>query len=150
MTDAEIAALKAKVDRLEASLAPTQHDAAAVGAWRDQQHKNAEARASGFNPFSRADLEEMERAAPTHVVRAIVGRDSHAPMGPSSAGTSGQTTRVSTSPGIIGSNTGWAREIPLSPPPGIGYVDALLEVDSARKRGELMVEEAKLKAAEPK
>lgn len=144
MTDKDdIAALKKELKELKSSIAPTPNDPAAIGAWRDQQHQNAEARASGFNPFSRADLEEMERAAPTSVVRDIALRDARAPTTPCSAGAIPPSATVSRPVG-----TGWRDATPLGPPPGIGLVDALLEVDTARKRGEHMIDEAKRKAAE--
>jgi hypothetical protein len=143
----KIAALEAKIEKLEASLAPTPNDEAAVGAWRDAQHKIAEARAS-VTGFGRADLAEFERACPTSTMRDIV-RDNRAPSGPSSQGvipSSQQMSNVRTGGGPRG--TGWAREVPLSSPPGIAWVDALCEVDAAKERGVRMVEEAKRKAAE--
>lgn len=148
-TKNEIAELKAELDKLK----PTEIDDKAMRQWQSDMHNLRERRAASFNPFSRDQLEEMERAAPTHVVRAIVGRDSHAPAGPSSAGTSGQVGRVSANPGIPGSNTGgWAREIPLGPPPGIRWVDAQLDAQDLKDRRELIEQKAKeqalLKAAE--
>ena len=150
MTDAEIAELKATVEQLKASLAPTPNDAAAVGKWRDEMHQLRERRASAHLPFSRSDLAAMEFACPDHVAKAIAMRDNRAPQGPSSAGTSGQTMRVSTSPGIIGSNTGWSREIPLGPPPGLRYVDAQLDAQDRRDLDEKIMQEALMKAGEPK
>ena len=148
MTDTskdEIAALKAEVDKLKASLAPALDDRAAVGAWRDQMRAASEARASVMHPSVVRDMAVI----PDDVVRAVALRDSRAPQGPSSAGASGQVTRVSSNPGIPGSNTsGWLRETPLGPPPGIGYVDMLARVDEAKQRGVAMVEEARRKAAE--
>jgi hypothetical protein len=152
MTDAtskdEIEKLKKEVAAMKAALAPTPNDAAAIGAWRDSMHQLSEARAS-VSGFSRADLEEFERACPTNVARAIACRDNRAPSGPSSQGAIPSSQQISNvrsggSPG----GTGWAREVPLGPPSGIGYVDMLCEVDAARQRGERMVEEAKRKAAE--
>jgi hypothetical protein len=149
-TDKQIAALSAEVDRLKASQ-PTTYDAAAAARWRDEMHQMRERRASACLPFSAADLDAMRAAAPDHVVKSIALRDARAPMGPSSAGTSGQLTKTSSNAGMLGSNTsGWAREIPLSPPPGVQWVDALYEVDSARQRGTAMVAEARQKAAEEK
>jgi hypothetical protein len=75
--DDELAALKAELNKLK----PTEIDDKAMRGWQSQMHELRERRAASFNPFSRDQLEEMERAAPTHVVRAIVGRDSHAPTG---------------------------------------------------------------------
>ncbi len=145
MTDAEIAALKAEVDKLKASQ-PTSYDPAAVGRWQDEMHQMRERRASSHMPFSRSDLDAMRAAAPDDVVRNIAMRDNRAPTGPSSAGTSGQTMRVSTSPGIIGSNTGWAREIPLSPPPGVAQADRLMAHEELEWRRQRVKEQAELKA----
>lgn len=111
-------------------------------------HELRERRAAGFNPFSRADLAAFEAAAPTNIVRAIVGRDSHAPTGPSSAGVSGQVGRVSANPGIPGSNTsGWLRETPITPPPGIHHIDRLMLHDDIEFRRQRIAEAQALKAA---
>jgi hypothetical protein len=100
--------------------------------------------------MSPSTMLEFAQAVPDDVVRGIA-RDARAPSGPSSQGvipSSQQMSNVRTGGG--GRGTGWAREVPLSNPPGIGWVDALCEVDAAKQRGVRMVEEAKLKAAEPK
>jgi hypothetical protein len=148
-TDAnkEIAELKAKVEKLEASLAPTPNDDAAIGAWRDQMRGFDEARASSMPPSVVRDWAVI----PDEVVRAVGCRDARAPQGPSSAGvipSSQQVSNVRTGGG--GRGTGWQREVPLSSPPGIAWVDALCEVDAAKQRGVRMLEEAKHKAAESK
>ena len=78
----------------------------------------------------------------------IVGRDSHAPTGPSSAGTSGQVGRVSANPGIPGSNTsGWLRETPISPPPGIHHIDRMMAHEDIEFRRQRIAEAQALKAA---
>lgn len=98
--------------------------------------------------MSPSTMREFAQAVPDNVIKDIV-RDNRAPQGPSSAGASGQITRVSSNAGIIGSNTsGWINSPPLGPPPGIGLVDMIMEVDSAKQRGAAMVEEARRKAAE--
>src|SRR5262249_24953313 len=65
----------------------------------------------------RAALEEMVNAD-KGMMRGIV-RDNRAPTGPSSAGAIPTSQQVT---GVRGS--GWAREVPIGPPPGIRYVDA--------------------------
>jgi hypothetical protein len=145
----EIPQLRKELTDLKASLAPTPDDPAAVGKWRDEMHALAERRAAGHNPFSRADIAAMQAAAPDDVVKNIALRDARAPTGPSSQGaipSSQQVSNVRTGGG--GNRTGWQNPIPLSPPPGIAWVDAILEVDSTKQRGERMIEEAKRKAAE--
>ena len=140
----------AEVKAAQAAAAPTAYDPKAAAEWADQMHKLREARMSHASHFHPADLVAMEAACPTGTIRAIAMRDNRAPATPSSAIPGGQQLgRVSTAPGIPGSNmSGWAREIPLTPPPGIGLVDRLLEVDAAKQRGERMVQEARMKAAE--
>lgn len=144
----DIAQLKAELDELKASLAPTPNDEAAMRQWQSDMHNLRERQAAGFNPFSRADLEEMERAAPTNVVRDIAPRDARGPLTPCSPGAIPSSAPVSNVSRPVG--TGWAREIPLSSPPGINYVDMLLRVDEAKKQGERMVEDVKRKPAESK
>jgi hypothetical protein len=124
MSDDEIAALKARIDQLErANKPPAPLD---LKDWTPPP-----------NPIDRLQmpasvLREMARAVPDHVVKDIVSRGTI--PGPSGAGASGTITRVSSNPGIPGSNTGWAREIPIGPPPGIRMVDALCIADDVRQR----------------
>jgi hypothetical protein len=62
-------------------------------------------------------LKDMERAAPTKMLRDIAMRDNRAPTGPSSAGiipTSQQLSHVSAGAGLAGSNTtGWRKATPI-------------------------------------
>jgi hypothetical protein len=143
-TKSEIAELKKELAEMKASLAPTPNDAAAVARWRDEQHQLAERRAAGHLPFSRGDIAAMRAAAPDDVCKGIALRDARAPSSPSSPGAIPPT--VSNVRGPVG--TGWRDATPLGPVPGIGLVDRLLEVDSARQRGEAMIAEARRKAAE--
>jgi hypothetical protein len=142
-----IADLKVEVDQLKASIAPTpNNDAAAVGAWRDEQHKIAEARAS-ITGLSRADLAEFERACPTSTMRSIV-HDNRGPSGPSSQGvipSSQQMSNVRTGGGPRG--TGWQREVPIGPPPGIHHIDRLMLHDDIEFRRQRIAEAQALKAA---
>jgi hypothetical protein len=140
----EIDELRKELKELKSSIAPTVNDEAAMRQWRDQQHQNAERRAAAAPPFSRADLEAFEAAAPTSVVRDIAMRDARGPLTPCSPGAvPPSTTNVR---GPVG--TGWREATKLGPVPGIALVDRLLELDSARQRGEAMVSEARRKAAE--
>ena len=140
----EIATLRAKIERLEAKIAPTPHDPAEEGKWRDAMHQGRERRASAAArlAFSPDQLAAMRAAAPDNVIKDIV-RDNRAPQSPSSPGGVPSTQQVSNRVGVPGGGTGWAHEVPIGPPPGIGFVDALCELDSARQRGERRVEEAK-------
>jgi len=84
----------------------------------------------------RSAMAEMARAVPDRVVHDIAMRDARAPTGPSSAGAIPSSQQVSNVRGA-GGGGGWAREIPLSPPPGIHLVDAQLIADDVRQRAEL-------------
>src|SRR5262249_2873738 len=80
---------------------------------------------------------DMARAVPTDLMRNIALRDARAPTGPSAQGvipSSQQMSNVRGTVGVPGSGTGWAREVPLSNPPGINYVDALCIADDIKGR----------------
>jgi hypothetical protein len=146
----KIAQMEVDLAKLKASAAPEPYDAAAMARWQDEQHQIREARASAAArlAFSPEQLREMERAAPTSVVRDIALRDARAPQGPSGAGTSGQLSRVSSNVGIIGSNTtGWRDAVPLSNPPGTNYADRLMDAQDRRDLEDRIVAEAKRRAA---
>jgi hypothetical protein len=101
------------------------------------------------NPLERigmplSALREMAQAVPTNMLRGIV-RDNQAPQGPSSAGAIPSSQQVTNVRG-----SGWSREIPLGPPPGIHYVDQQCVVDAGKDKVERIRQEALLKAAEPK
>jgi hypothetical protein len=55
---------------------------------------------------------------------------------------------------VPGSGTGWSHETPLSPPPGLRYVDQQIDAQDMRDRKELIEKKAKeqalLKAAKSK
>jgi hypothetical protein len=78
----------------------------------------------------------MVAAVPDHVIRDIV-RDNRAPTGPTGAIPTSQQSSGGGSANVPGSGTGWAREIPIGPPPGLRYVDAQLDAQDARDRAEL-------------
>ena len=85
----------------------------------------------------------MERACPTSMMRDIALRDNRAPQGPSSAGivpTSQQVSnvRVGGAPNVPGGGTGWMREVPLRPPPGVAQADRLMDEADRRDRAELV------------
>jgi len=125
--DDELAALKARVDELErAAKPPEPFKPMSDGEWRDMIHRGREAQMSRV-PVSPEILRDMAAACPDHVVKDIVA---HGTMqSPSQAGTSGQVTVVRGAPG-----TGWQREIPLGPQPGIRLVDAIAIADDVRQR----------------
>jgi hypothetical protein len=149
MTPEEEAALKSRVAELEAKVSPPKSDFVPMSdaEWRDQMHQMRERRMAHASNFHPDDLRAMEAACPTDLVKGIALRDARAPTGPSSAGTSGTVTRVSSNPGIPGSNTGWVNSRPLGPPEGLRYVDAQLDAQDAKDRHERIVQEAKMRAA---
>jgi hypothetical protein len=143
----QIEELKAELDKLKTSIAPPPYDREDEARWRDQMHQLRERRASAHLPFTRSQLAAMDAACSRADIKDLVAHNTLPSR--SAAGASGQLVKTSTGPGIPGSNTsGWQAPTPLGPPPGIGYVDRLCEVDSARQRGERMVTEARIKAAE--
>jgi hypothetical protein len=94
-------------------------------------------------------LKDMERAAPTNLMRDIAMRDNRAPLGPSSQGiipTSQEVSRVSAGAGLVGSTTGWRKQTPLGPQPGINHVDRLMDAQDRRDRHDLIRAEAMRRA----
>jgi hypothetical protein len=122
----ELAALKARVAQLEAKAKPAEPFKPDPN-W---QRYDPTARMS----MPRSALQEMVNAVPDHMMRDIV-HDNQAPTGPSSAGAIPSSQQVSNV--RAGGGTGWAREVPLSNPPGTHLVDALCIADDVRQRAEL-------------
>ena len=114
--------------------------------WRDQMHALAEKRMSMATPPS---VVRDWAVIPEHIVKGI-REDRHAPTGPSSAGASGQVTKVSRDPGLPGS--GWSAPTPLSNPPGVAQADRLMDAQDRRDRIELAqriaAHEAAMRAAQ--
>jgi hypothetical protein len=148
--------LNDKVKELERQLAemktalPTPIDHAAAARFKDEMHQLAERRASAHNAFSRADLEDMERACPTSTARAIVS-DNRGGVGPRSA--AAMPASATPAP-VVTSGSGWAHEVELTNPPGVAQADRLMDEADRRDRLALIEEKAKqqafLKATEPK
>jgi hypothetical protein len=86
-------------------------------------------------------LREMARAVPDNFIRDIAMRDARAPTGPSAQGVVSSSQQVSNVRG--GGGTGWVRETPIGPPPGVNYADRLMDAQDAKDRHERMVEEAR-------
>jgi hypothetical protein len=77
-------------------------------------------------------LQAMIAAEPRGFMNAVV-HDNHAPTG-----RPGMVPGVSSGGGgVPGSGTGWAREIPLSNPPGVKQADRLMDEQDRRDRAEL-------------
>jgi hypothetical protein len=143
----ELVALRARIEQLEKANKPL--DWAALdreaALWKDQMHQAAEARMSRASAFSREDLAAMEAATPTAMVQEIAMRDNRAPTGPSSEGVISSSQTLS-NVRVGGGGTGWAREIPLSNPPGVRILDQIMDHEDAKDRHERMVEEARRQA----
>jgi hypothetical protein len=144
MSDAlktELEALRAEVERLKPKPTPSEAD---VAAHRAAVHEAAERRMANASAFSRDQLAAFQAAVPDEIVKGIVA-DGHAPTGPTGmVRTSQQTTDVRGG----GPGTGWSREVPFGPSPHARYVDAQLDAQDAKDRHELIVEEARRKAAQ--
>jgi hypothetical protein len=124
----ELAALKARIEELERKAKPPEPFKP------DPNWQRYDPTANMSMPLNA--LQAMVNAVPDSMVRGIV-RDNQGPQGPSSAGivpSSQQLTSVH--PGGGSNTTGWREATPLSPPPGIRYVDAIVEADTARQRAE--------------
>jgi hypothetical protein len=130
----EIAELRAELEALKAAVPKPQLS------WEEQQRRNRE-----WDDEMHQMRERQASRVPSWLVRDTVGgvsdvdaqdlvHASHRPQGPSSQGaipSSQQVTNVR-----AGGGTGWAREIPLGPPPGIPMVDAIMIADDVRQRAE--------------
>jgi hypothetical protein len=146
----EIAALRAEVEALKAAQPkpqPSAEDRArATSAWIDEMHQMREGRMSLATPPSVVrDFAVLD----DRLVKEIALRDARAPTGP--AGTIPSSTQVTggrAPANVPGSGTGWAHEIPLSPPPGVPQSDRLMDAQDAKDRAELVERDAKLKAME--
>jgi hypothetical protein len=117
----ELAALKKKVEALEAAQPKPVQSAAererADAEWRDQMHQMRERRMSMAMPPSVVrDLNVLD----DNLLRGVRG-DARAPTGrPGMIPDSQQPASPRPS---AGDGTGWAREIPLGPQPGIDLID---------------------------
>jgi hypothetical protein len=134
--DDELAALKARVAELEAKAAPPKP-------FVPPHHEPIDWTARMTMPPSA--LAAMVNAEPRGFMRGVVG-DNRGPIGPSSA-VPDSPQSASPRPSA-GDGTGWAREIPLGPPPGLRYVDQQLDAQDAKDRAELIRQHAQLEAAE--
>jgi hypothetical protein len=131
----EIAALKKKVEELEAKLSPPKSPPSAeereraTREWQDQMHQMRERRMSlAMPPSVIRDMAVLD----DRLVKEIALRDARAPTGPRGAiPSSQQAGGGGSSPS---STPGWVDPAPLGPPPGINYVDAQLIADDVKQR----------------
>ena len=133
----EIAALKKKVEELEAKLSPPKP-------FVPQPYEPIDWTARMSMPPSA--LAAMVAAEPRGFMAGVV-RDNRGPTGPTGAiPRSQQAGSGGGSANVPGSGTGWAREIPIGPPPGLRYVDAQLDAQDAKDRQELIEKKAREQA----
>jgi hypothetical protein len=140
MTDADkqaddIAALKKKVEELEAKVSPPKSTFVPMtdAEHRDMVHRMRERQANSWMPPSA--IQEMIAAEPRGFMRDVALRDARAPNSPSTIPRTEHPSNRSSN--VAGSGTGWAREIPLSPPPGVAQADKLMDAQDRRDRAEL-------------
>ena len=62
-------------------------------------------------------------------------------------GAAGQITSSHPGGGAAGNGTGWAREIPLGPPPGVRWLDRQVDAQDARDKAERLQQAAQVEAA---
>jgi hypothetical protein len=150
-TDAQrIAALERKMadqkrelDALKAAQAPPAPPAfkpMSTAEHIDQMHRAAEARANKFQ-FRPEILREMVKACGTADLADLV-HASRRPQGPRAGGIPSSQTLSGVHAGggariPPGSGTGWRDAAELRPPPGINYVDRLVDEQDRRDRADL-------------
>ena len=149
----ELAALRAEVDALKAAQPKPELSAEErerrTREWQNEMHQMREGRMSFATPPSVVrDFAVLD----DRLVKKIALRDARAPTGrPGMIPSSQQPASPRPS---AGDGTGWAREIPIGPPPGLRYVDQQLDAQDQKDRQELIEkkarEQALLKLAEGK
>jgi hypothetical protein len=132
-TKSELAALKKKVEELEAKVSPPKSTFVPMSdeEWRDRMHQMRERQANTWTPPN--VIREMAQH-PCNQVMAGVIQDRHAPSSASGMVPSSGTSSASRG---AGDGTGYVDPRPLGPQPGIGWVDAQLIADEVRQRAEL-------------
>jgi hypothetical protein len=123
----ELAALKHEVEELKAKLSPPKP-------FVPKPYERYDPTAGMSMP--RSTMLEMAAAVPDHVLRDIAMRDNRAPTGRPGMIPNSQQSTGGGPANVPGSGTGWAREVPIGPPPGIRYVDAQLDAQDAKDRAE--------------
>jgi len=126
----EIAALRAKVEELEAKVSPPKSTFVPMSdaEWIDRMHQMRERRMSLATPPS---VRQYFADGVTAADCADINRAAHAPQGPSSQGaipSSQQASNVHTGGSVSG--TGWVDPRPLGPQPGIDLIDRAVNAQS--------------------
>jgi hypothetical protein len=126
---AEIAQLRAEVERANPP-APPKFEVGERGPTTEQI---AMSRAS----LSREAMRKMVEAVPDGEVRGIL-RDGRATQNLAPLADANARPRVAQE-----NRSGWANEVPLSPPPGINHCDRLMDHQDAKDRAALIMEEGR-------
>jgi hypothetical protein len=145
MTDKdELAALKKKVEELEAKVSPPESSFVPMSdaEHRDWVHQMSERRMAMATPPS---VIRDWNVLDDNLVKGVRD-DARCPTSPSGMIPSSQPSGGPAN--VPGSGTGWAHEIPLSPPPGVAQADRLMDAQDARDRAELIERDARIKAME--
>jgi hypothetical protein len=144
----EIADLKRELSQIKDAMKPIDRAAMEREAkeWADKMHQAREAHMSHASAFSKEDLAAMEAATPTAMVRDIAMRDARAPSGPSAQGVIPSSQPLSAIRTGGSGTSGWAREIPLGPQPGINHIDRLMAAEDLEFRRQRIAEEAQRQA----
>ena len=121
-TDDEVAALKARVAELE-----RKRKSPAPFVPEPWQRFDPTANMS----MPRSATLDMANAVSTEMLRGIA-HDNRAPTGPSSAGAIPSSQQISNVRG-----SGWAREVPIGPPPRVAQADRIVDEFDRRDRAEL-------------
>jgi hypothetical protein len=134
MTDKDdIAALKKKVEELEAKVSPPKSTFVPMSdaEWTDKMRAISERRMNFATPPSVVrDMAVLD----DKLVKEIALRDARAPTGRSGMI---PDSRQATGPaGGAANTTGWRDATPLGPQPGIKWVDAIAIADEVRQRKE--------------
>jgi hypothetical protein len=125
--DEELTELKARVAELEArARPPAPFDPGPIQRFDPTEGMSMPA----------STLREMARAVPDSLIREVAMRDARAPSGPSGQGVIPSSQSMS-EVRVGGGGTGWQREVPLGPQPGIAHVDAQLDEADRRDRAVL-------------
>jgi hypothetical protein len=114
----EIAALRRELDELKAKVSPPKSDFVPMSdaEWRDQMHQLAEKRMSFATP---PEVIRDWNVLDDNLLKGVRD-DARAPTGRPGMIPNQQPSNARP---VAGDGKGWAREIPIGPPPGIDLID---------------------------
>ena len=139
----EIAALRAEVAALKTALSGKEDKPPPKKEFVEPPYQRYDPTANMRMPDSA--LRAMVEATPTDFLRDVV-RDNRGPSTPT--GTIPSSQQSASPRPSAGDGTGWGAASPLSPPPGLRYVDQQIDAQDQRDRAELIEREVKVQAME--